>query len=99
MAAGHYPLTAPLVRPLTNSFCSEKKRMAGGMMARSVPARKMPYWLTYSETKKFKTTGRVSLACVWRKTFGAMKLFHDPRNATRQKAALMGRTSGMIRCK
>ena len=40
--AGGQPFVAPLVRPATNSFWRTKKRMAGGMMASSVPARKMP---------------------------------------------------------
>lgn len=33
-----YPLTAPAVKPLMNSFCSKKNRTTTGSTARKVPA-------------------------------------------------------------
>jgi hypothetical protein len=40
--AGTHCFTAPLVRPLMNSRCSAKNKIAGGMIASSVPARNTP---------------------------------------------------------
>ena len=45
----------------------------------------------------FSTTGSVSLSCDCRKMLGPKKAFHWPRNVSRQKAALIGRTSGRAR--
>ena len=77
-------MVAPLVRPATKSFCRMKKRMAGGMMASSVPARKMPYSCTYRPMYWFSTTGRGSFDCVCTKIWGCRKEFHVPRNVMRQ---------------
>src|SRR4029079_15279614 len=93
--AADQPLTGPDVRPLMNSFCRAKKSTAGGIIVSAVPARKTPWGRWNSPRYSFSTTGNVSFSSLSRKMLGVKKAFQLARNATRQNAAAIGRTSGI----
>ena len=89
------PLTAPDVRPLMNSFWRKKNSTAGGIIASAVPARKIAllHAVDAEEQVQHHRHGQVVLAV--QEDVGPEEAFQLPRNATRQNAAAMGRTSGI----